>query len=353
MRDDSAEQDRLAGLRRSLPSHASGRDNHPADHRRIGPSALPGRGRLSLRPRLGESGSDTRHSITVLQARNEQDLGSASEVRRLRQRDLSASGGFAIHGSLDVETRVATQPLGQRAALHSGTTGFAAARMAEALCERATVGGGEYFEFIVSGNIDRYAIRFGEVRFMNRTFTRPVLAADRPDLTATKRRLFREPKLVLAGMTKRLEAALDAAGGVALGVSVYAARRLADDPRYLLGVLNSSLLSYLFRIRFQAKHLAGGFLAVNKGQLAKMPIRVIDFSLAEDRRRHDQIVELAEQMLALVRRCEAVASNQPDVALQQHIQAVDRRIDGLVCELYRLTDAQVRMVEQSAAVAAS
>jgi hypothetical protein len=296
---------------------------------------------------------DTRHSITVLQARNEQDLCSGNEVRRLRQRDLSASGGFAIHGSLDVETRVATRPLGQRAELHSGTTGFAAARMAEALCERATVGGGEYFEFIVSGNIDRYAIRFGEVRFMNRTFTRPVLAADRPHLTETKRRLFREPKLVVAGMTKRLEAALDAAGGVALGVSVYAARRLADDPRYLLGVLNSSLLSYLFRIRFQAKHLAGGFLAVNKGQLAKLPIRVIDFSLAEDRRRHDQIVELSDQMLALVRRREAVASNQPDIVLQQHIQAVDRCIDELVCELYRLTDAEVRMVEQSAAVVMS
>ena len=57
---------------------------------------------------------------------------------------------------------------------------------------------------------------------------------------------------------------------------------MVDNPLYLLGVLNSRLLSYLFRIRFQAKHLAGGFLAINKGQLAKLPIRVIDSSVAEE-----------------------------------------------------------------------
>ena len=72
-------------------------------------------------------------------------------------------------------------------------------------------------------------------------------------------------------MCQRLEAAYDEQG-FALGVQVFAARELQVDPYYLLGVLNSKLLSYLFRERFAAKRLAGGYLAINKGQLAQLPI---------------------------------------------------------------------------------
>jgi hypothetical protein len=291
--------------------------------------------------------ADADHSINVLQPRNEQELSSGQTAKQLKQRELSASGGFAIHGSLDVESRVATLPLGQRAELHSGTTGFAAAQMAASLCEKATVQGEEHFEFIVSGNIDRYGIEFGQVRFMNRTFTRPVLAADHQLLTDNKRRLFRESKLVVAGMTRRLEVAWDATGGVALGVSVYAACRMMDHPLYLLGVLNSRLFSYLFRIRFQAKHLAGGFLAINKGQLGKLPIRVIDWTIAEDKRRHDGIVDLSQQMMSLVRQRGQTGPSNADIALEHPMQSVDRSIDQLVYGLYRLTDDEVRAVEQS------
>ena len=293
--------------------------------------------------------ADPSHAINVLQPRDERELSLEQTAKQLRQRELSASGGFSIHGSLDVESRAATLPLGQRAELHSGTTGFAAAQRAASLCEKAAVQGGEYFEFIVSGNIDRYGIEFGKVRFMNRTFIRPVLAAEHQQLTENKRRLFRESKLVFAGMTRRLEVAWDATGGVALGVSVYAACRMVDHPLYLLGVLNSRLLSYLFRIRFQAKHLAGGFLAVNKGQLARLPIRVIDWTIAEDKRRHDEIVDFSQRMMSLVRQREGTGWSRADIPLEHPMQSVDRSIDQLVYELYRLTDAEIRVVEQSTA----
>jgi adenine-specific DNA-methyltransferase len=213
------------------------------------------------------------------------------------------------------------------------------------LCERTEVKRGEHFEFIVSGNIDRYSIALGNVRFIHRQFNRPVLPANLRQLTESKRRLFRQRKLVLAGMTKRLEAAWDAQGGLALGVSVYAATEMLDNPLYLLGVLNSKLLSYLFRIRFQAKRLAGGFLAINKGQLAKLPIRVIDFAVAEDKRRHDRIVALAQQMSTLL--SQPRDGGHAALTVERQIASIDTEIDRLVYSLYALTEDEVQTIETS------
>jgi len=290
---------------------------------------------------------EANHLIRVLHAGGEEDLQSEETLRWVRQQDLSADAGLAIHGTLDVESRVPTQPLARRAALHSGTTGFAAQRLADALYEQADAPGGECFEFVVSGNIDRYFVGLGNVRFMHRQFVSPVLPADCRHLTPNKQRLFRERKLIIAGMTRRLEAAPDDRGGLALGVSVYAVADMIDDSRYLLGLLNSRLLSHLFRIRFHAKHLSGGFLAINKGQLARLPIRVIDFAVAEDRRKHDEVVALAEQMTVLIGRRAATGADHADSVLEGQIASTDAAIDRLVYGLYGLTDDEIRAVEAS------
>src|SRR5205823_14118858 len=107
--------------------------------------------------------------------------------------------------------------------------------------------------------------------FRSRDYSRPRLLLDIPELTAAKRRLFASPKIVIAGMSRRLEAAWDDRG-LALGVQVFAASECQLDPFYLLALLNSKLLSYLFATRYAAKRLGGGYLAINKGQLVKLPI---------------------------------------------------------------------------------
>jgi hypothetical protein len=185
---------------------------------------------------------------------------------------------------------------------------------------------GDVFDFIVSGNIDRYAISRGNVRFMKRTFTRPVLPMNADVLSENKRTLFAHPKIVIAGMSRRLEAAFDA-GGLALGVQVYAVANFQDDPRYLLGILNSKLLSYLLWTRFQAKRLAGGYLAINKGQLAKLPIRFVDKADRQAVFMRDRIIDIVDGM------------ERPNAAS-------DDEIDRLIYQLYRLTDDELETVKR-------
>jgi len=292
-----------------------------------------------------KSRSNSRHRVAVFHAESTDQLAHHRPTRYVRQAELSAESGLSIHGRLDVESRVTTRSLGDIADLHSGTTGFNAAIIAADLQEEATFVGGRGFEFIVSGNIDRYTIRLGNVRFMKRNYARPVLPFDSTNMTNSKREVFRSPKIVIAGMARRLETAFDP-GGLALGVQVYAAVKPSEDAHYLLALLNSKLLSYLFRIRFQAKQLSGGYLAINKGQLEKLPIRIANPKDQADGRRRLRLVDLAQTMQDLSLKLSAtdpVTTAAQDI--ESELQCLDGEIDRLVYQLYRLTDEEIDQVE--------
>lgn len=235
---------------------------------------------------------------------------SIAVSRAVRQSDLNARDGFSFSDRLSVEQRVATRPLGEICTLHSGTTGFLAQQISSRLIDRPC---GNSYSFITSGNIDRYAIRHGDVRFMKAQFAMPQLPMDCELLSEGKRRLFSQEKIVIAGMSRELEAAWDQ-GGTALGVQVFAAADFCIDAYYLLGLLNSRLLSELFRTRFAAKKLGGGYFSINKGQLSKLPIAIPSQQNAQ---LADQISELAKHSVA----------EGPSVAR-------DERLDQMVERLY-------------------
>jgi adenine-specific DNA-methyltransferase len=252
-------------------------------------------------------------------------------VLQSRQR---ADRGLTLGGELDVESRAATVPLGELCTIHSGATGFQAAELAARLIERNECGlehapnECSTFEFIVSGNIDPYAIELGNVRFMGRQLKRPILPADDPILSTRKQQLYAAPKIVLAGMCRHLEAAFDSRG-LALGVQVYALTDWQVDPHYLLGVLNSSVLTQLFRLRFAAKRLAGGYFSLSKKQLAQLPIRMFDRSDRMERRLHDRLVDLVRRRLKSADPLGAATLN------------LDAQIDDLVSRLYHVAPGEL------------
>jgi hypothetical protein len=286
------------------------------------------------------------HRIAVVQAASETELETEQDRRDVPQSSLSASAGWQLHGTLDVESRVVTSPLGMLARLYSGTTGFVAEDVANVLTSEAAspaaIPGSDDFRFIVSGNIDRYLVRWGQARFMKRRFVRPVLPSAWAKLTDAKRQLFRSPKIVIAGMTRRIEAAWDP-GGLALGVQVFATADFREDRRYLLGLLNSKLFSFLFRTRFRAKQLSGGFLAINKGQLDQLPIRIIEPNDRAAELVRQRLVRCVEPLERLMVQMSGVAA--PSAALQRRIREFDRQIDQCAYHLYQVTADEIARIE--------
>ena len=169
-------------------------------------------------------------------------------------------------------------------------------------------------------------------------------------------------------MTTRLRVAIDNEGqlffvnittggyGLRFGYGEY-------HPTYLVGLLNSKLLDHV--IRQMTNAFRGGYFAVNKQALERLPFRPINFSDPADKARHDRMVALVERMLELNKKRVAppsrrhtgrqdagatrfgkLAPSQLD-RLEREIASTDAEIDNLVYELYGITDAERKIIEGS------
>ena len=112
---------------------------------------------------------------------------------------------------------------------------------------------------------------------------------------------------------------------------------------YLLGLLNSRLLT--FRFKSIGKLKSGGIYEYFWNGVSKLPIRRIDFSNPTDKANHNRMVQMVEQMLTLHKRLAATKTAQDKTMLQRDIAATDKQIDKLVYELYGLTAEEIAIVE--------
>ena len=87
------------------------------------------------------------------------------------------------------------------------------------------------------------------------------------------------------------------------------------------------------------------FAEIKVVYVKRLPIRPIDFSDPADTARHDRMVALVEQMLALHEQLRAAKTAHDQTLLQRQIGATDRQIDRLVYELYGLTEEEIGIVE--------
>jgi len=115
------------------------------------------------------------------------------------------------------------------------------------------------------------------------------------------------------------------------------------DYKFLLGLLNSKLLTAYFR----AKSLTNknSIAQVKKVDLDELPIRVINFSYSVEKAQHDKIASFVEQMLELNIRLVKGKTPQERESLDRQIKVTDKAIDLLVYELYGLNGEEIRIVE--------
>jgi hypothetical protein len=211
-------------------------------------------------------------------------------------------------------------------------TVLGAATVSEAYAIRPLVGeddgapGG--LRLVNSGTIDRYVSLWGErpCRYLGASFARPVVArARQAALPPARLQQALRPKLVVAGLTRVLECFGDERGGWLAGKSTSVVLP-AVDLRYLLGLLNSRLLTFYVLAELGGNRLQGGYLRLGPPQLRTLPIIAPGDAT------------LRAEIIALVTRRHA----QP---------ALDRQIDDAVYRLYGVSPAERAAVEAAYAAA--
>ena len=119
---------------------------------------------------------------------------------------------------------------------------------------------------------------------------------------------------------------------------------LGSDSLFLLGILNSKLFTFLFSKT--SSEIRGGFFRWKRQYMYPLTIPQTDISNPADKARHDKMVSLVDQMLSLNKKqLPTVKTDHEKTALQRQIDATDKQIDGLVYELYGITEEEEKIIE--------
>jgi hypothetical protein len=202
-----------------------------------------------------------------------------------------------------------------------------------------------------SGTIDRYCFLWGKkpLRYLGQVYLHPVLTAPQIlQLSPRRKQQAQQPKIIVAGLSQVLECGLDEIGSVLAGKSTSVIRaNFPLDLRYLLGLLNSHLLSVYVQSCFAGNCLQGGYLRIGAPQLRQLPMWIPDLADAIDRQHYNQLIVWVSDRLSLQSQFMTLGSPN-SVKIQAEIDRLDHEIDHHVYRLYQLNNSEIDRLWQSA-----
>ncbi len=155
------------------------------------------------------------------------------------------------------------------------------------------------------------------------------------------------PKLLIRQvMGKRIYCSLDQEGFYA-DQSIYLLLPKTSEvysPKYLLGILTSSLIAFYFlKTSSDTKQT---FPKIKGYQIEQLPIHTIDFSNPHEKKMHDDLVAMVEQMLELQKKYHSARLEQDKKLYKTQIDLLDQQIDSLAYKLYGLTEEEIKIIER-------
>jgi hypothetical protein len=160
-------------------------------------------------------------------------------------------------------------------------------------------------------------------------------------------------RILVPAIGKRAAFALDRQGEYHFigsgggGGGGYALRLRDGTPfsvEYLLAALNSRLINFLIKLVNSKFH--SGYYSFNRQYIEPLPIATIDLTQKSGKCRHDKIVCLVNAIVSLHEQLHAANTDHSRTLIQRQIDAIDREIDQIVYELYGLSEAEIKIVEE-------
>ncbi len=129
---------------------------------------------------------------------------------------------------------------------------------------------------------------------------------------------------------------------VPFSVNVFVPRNTrCENVYYITAILNSRLIWKW--LQHHAKRRGVG-LEINGHVLARAPICEINFDRSNDRQRHARIVFLVQKTMSWNQRLRMTNSYNERTSIDRQINSIEQQIDSLICELYGLTNQEIRAV---------
>jgi adenine-specific DNA-methyltransferase len=262
-------------------------------------------------------------------------IDSASVIlQAIFYKDISWSRYFTGDAAIQIDTKLLKfRPLEEFFSHISGAATVAEAyELKEVLRDQDGPVGKLAKRLINTGTIDRYCSLWDvyPTRYLKGKYQRPVVFEDDIRQISTSRlSQARSKKIIIGGMTMELECFYDEGEYLAGKSTVIILEDHKLPLKYILGILNSKLISYWYRNHFKAMTLAGGYLRIGQNQIRTIPIP------ESDEQSRKNLIALVDVVLAAKRKNARADTTQ-----------VEQQIDQQVYALYDLTEQEITLIER-------
>jgi type I restriction-modification system DNA methylase subunit len=153
---------------------------------------------------------------------------------------------------------------------------------------------------------------------------------------------FEKIKIMVPDISLRGNFTIDQDGGK---YCVNTAYIISTDDKYLLGLLNSSLVNYFYRNI--SSSYRGGYLRFIYQYLAQIPILKINNDDKRYSEKQSEIISLVHQMLDSQKKLADTKLESEGKLFQQKADLIDKQINELVYDLYKLTAEEIEIIENN------
>lgn len=160
---------------------------------------------------------------------------------------------------------------------------------------------------------------------------------------AREEKIFTKPEKLLGVITEdEIIVSLDSKKTFATdGLYIFGVKNI--DARFLMGILNSKLFVFLYRVTTMERGRA--LAQVKPTVVAEMPIRIIDENNKGEKIIHDEIIRNVDSLTKLYPEIFKSRLQTKKDQLQSKAEHHISNIDALVYKLYNLTDNEIKIVE--------
>ncbi|MDK9694752.1 MAG: Eco57I restriction-modification methylase domain-containing protein [Sulfurimonas sp.] len=160
----------------------------------------------------------------------------------------------------------------------------------------------DYLKLINTGTIDPYSCSWGisSMTYIKDTYMHPIV-----NLKNIKKKMWtQKPKIAFAGMAIRIEAFIDIEGiFLPLKSTTVLTAENESSLKFIGCILNSKLLTFIFKIANSANTMAGGYLNVNQDNLGMLPVPNISLE------NQQPFIQKADKMLELNKNLQETKQN--------------------------------------------
>lgn len=131
-----------------------------------------------------------------------------------------------------------------------------------------------YYKFINTGTIDPYKSLWGikTTQYIKDRYEKPIVkASDLKKINPERLKQSLSPKIIIAGMSLRIEAIFDK-GEYCAGKSTSIIMGESADLKTLTGILNSKVASFWLSKYFNSLSMAGGYFNIGPNELGLIPV---------------------------------------------------------------------------------